>query len=219
MNKQDFIDDIAHFEQKLHATGIRNSIVFFGSARVNSNFSQKHKLYYDQCRELAKAIAEHIISQTNAPSQWAIVTGGGPGIMEAANIGAHSAGLNSIGWSISIPYERKENAFISHEISHKFNYFSTRKLALLHNAKAVILFPGGIGTLDEFFELLVLIKTERMPPPCIILFDGIFWKSLINFDVMIDNGFIEKDIKEFFCYADNIGEAMQYIKEKLIVSA
>ncbi len=215
MNKKILIDDIECFERKVTDSGIKYSVVFFGSARIHPETSPKHAHYYDSAQALSFSICSFLMTRMKNPSEWALVTGGGPGIMEAANKGAKSAGITSIGWSISIPYEREQSKAAEREISQQFNYFATRKYALLHNAKIVIIFPGGIGTLDEFFELLVLVKTERMLPPVVILYNSGFWKKLINLDVIIEEGFIEADIKHVFHYSDTVEQAMEVVQRFL----
>ena len=142
------------------------SVSIFGSARFNET-----NQYYQQARELASRISREL--------DYAIVTGGGPGIMEAANRGAHEAGGASVGLTISLPHEQTTNPYVTHELA--FYYFFSRKVTLAYAAEAYIYFPGGFGTMDELFEILTLVQTKKIPPTPVILCGVEFWQPLMNF--------------------------------------
>ena len=141
-----------------------------------------------------------------------ICTGGGPGIMEAANRGAHDVGALSIGLNITLPHEQTGNRFITPSLNFKFHYFALRKMHFMMRAKALVAFPGGMGTLDELFEVLTLVQTRKAQPVPIILFGTEYWKKLIDFDLMVAEGTISKEDLDFFTYTDDPQEAWDTIK-------
>ena len=168
--------------------------------------------YYSSARELSKLIS--IDSKTKSPHSYVIVTGGGPGIMEAANRGAFDAGCKSIGLNISLPNEQHPNSFITPGLCFKFNYFAMRKFHFVMRSAAAVFFPGGYGTLDELFELLTLRQTGMKKNIPIILFGRSYWEKVINFQFLSDMGLIgEKDLS-IFQYADTANEAWNLIKQK-----
>lgn len=172
--------------------------------------------YCTAAEELAYKLAKWSNQWDDPRQQYLITSGGGPGIMEAANKGAYRAGGRTIGLSITIPTEQKSNRYITPELDLHFHYFLMRKLWLFYFAKALIIFPGGIGTLDEFFEVYTLMKTRKakhyLP---IVLYGSQYWKELINFDTMVRYGTIKKSDLDFLHYCDDVDEAFNFITTEL----
>jgi len=167
--------------------------------------------YYDDAREFARLVS--IDNQCDDKRDYVIITGGGPGIMEAANRGAFDVGCKSIGLNIKLPFEQQPNPFITPELCFQFKYFALRKFHFILRAAAVVLFPGGFGTLDEMFETLTLMQTHRMQPVPIILFGHDYWSKVINFQFLADSGVISDDHLKLFTYAETPAEAWQQILE------
>jgi len=215
--------------------GVHSTIVFFGSAQSPDTETARRCLqkarksgnkkeiarckkvyeisaYYDQARELAARLTtwamEH--GSPEQPQPFAICTGGGPSIMEAGNRGAHDVGGKSVGLNIFLPHEQKANPYISSELNFHFHYFFTRKFHFFYRAKALVVFPGGYGSLDELFEVLNLIKTRKIiKQMAVILFGSKFWKRVIDFDYMAETGVIHRSDLECFTYADTVEEAYE----------
>lgn len=166
--------------------------------------------YYDEAREFARLVSTEC--QSNKPHDYVIVTGGGPGIMEAANRGAYEVGAKSIGLNITLPMEQEPNAFIDPELCLQFHYFAIRKMHFLMRAKALLAFPGGYGTLDELFEALTLVQTRKVDRLPIVLFGETYWRNVINFDYLVQEGTIDPDDIKLFVYADKAVDAWKYIK-------
>lgn len=218
--------------------GIQDTIVFFGSARLqppekakaNLNALKKQKKvdpkalkaaqymvelshYYTACVELSKRCSEW--SKKNSKT-FAICSGGGPGIMEAANKGAKLAGCPSIGLNIQLPFEQHPNPYISDELNLNFHYFFLRKFWFLYLAKAIIIFPGGFGTLDEMMEVLTLIQTHKVEKDvAIVLFDRKFWNKVINFDFLVEAGMISPEDLKLFKFCDTVDEAYEFLHVRL----
>lgn len=173
--------------------------------------------YYDMAVELAEELTSWSMNlDAEDQRRFVICSGGGPGIMEAANLGAHKAGGKSIGLGISLPFEQGINPYIQDSLKFEFHYFFVRKYWFVLLAKAFVAFPGGFGTLDELFESLTLVQTgkiERVPP--IVLFGSEFWKSLLNFDLLVEWGTISKKDMELFKFVDTVKEARDYIIQEL----
>ena len=165
--------------------------------------------YYDAAREFARLVS--IDNQCDDQRDFVIVTGGGPGIMEAANRGAFDVGCHSIGLNIKLPAEQQPNPFITPDLCFQFKYFSLRKFHFILRAAAVVLFPGGFGTLDEMFETLTLRQTHRMQPVPIILFGREYWSKVINFQQMADEGVISDEHLELFSWAETAEDAWRQI--------
>jgi uncharacterized protein (TIGR00730 family) len=165
--------------------------------------------YYDAAREFARLVS--IDNQCDDKRDYVIITGGGPGIMEAANRGAFDVGCKSIGLNIKLPSEQQPNPFITPELCFQFKYFALRKFHFILRAAAVVLFPGGFGTLDEMFETLTLRQTHRMQPVPIILFGHDYWSKVINFQFLADSGVISDEHLKLFSYAETPEEAWQQI--------
>lgn len=166
--------------------------------------------YYDEAREFARLVS--VECQSAQPHDYVIVTGGGPGIMEAANRGAQEVGAKSIGLNITLPMEQEPNAFIDPELCLQFHYFAIRKMHFMMRAKALVAFPGGYGTLDELFEALTLVQTKKVDRLPIILFGENYWRNVINFDYLVQEGTIDPDDVNLFVYADKAVDAWNYIK-------
>ena len=165
--------------------------------------------YYDAAREFARIVS--IDNQCDDQRDYVVVTGGGPGIMEAANRGAFDVGCKSIGLNIKLPAEQQPNPFITPELCFQFKYFALRKFHFILRAAAVVLFPGGFGTLDEMFETLTLRQTHRMQPVPIILFGRDYWSKVIDFQHLADTGVIADHHLDLFTYAESPEEAWQQI--------
>jgi uncharacterized protein (TIGR00730 family) len=167
---------------------------------------------YEQARDFAKLVAEHSLRQPKDQRIY-ICTGGGPGIMEAANRGAYEAGAPNVGLNILLPHEQSGNRYITPGLSFKFHYFALRKMHFMMRAKALVAFPGGFGTMDELFEVLTLVQTTKVKPVPIILFDSAFWKKLYNFDMLVEEGMISPQDLELFHYVDDPASAWDIIKK------
>lgn len=167
--------------------------------------------YYDEARKLARIISS--ICQDPNARHFVVVTGGGPGIMEAANRGAHDVKAKSIGLNIVLPMEQFPNPYITPELCFQFHYFAIRKMHFLIRAKALIAFPGGYGTLDELFETLTLLQTRKIKPVPIILLGKAFWEKIINFNALVDEGTIDPEDLELFSYAETAEEAWEIITQ------
>ncbi len=166
--------------------------------------------YYDEAREFGRLVSAE--GQSFDYHQWVIVTGGGPGIMEAANRGASDIGAKSIGLNITLPMEQAPNPYISPELCLQFHYFALRKMHFFLRAKALVAFPGGYGTLDELFEALTLVQTQKTPPLPIVLFGEKYWRKVMNFDKLVKEGTIDEEDLNLFVYADTAADAWNYIK-------
>jgi uncharacterized protein (TIGR00730 family) len=219
--------------------GIKSTIVVFGSAQIpsasqakaalskankalkahprNKKFREKmteakrdlsNSQYYEEARKFAK-----IVATESKKYNLVIATGGGPGVMEGANRGAWEAKAKTIGYNIDLPHEQKPNPFISPELCFQFRYFALRKMHFLMPAKALIVFPGGFGTMDELFEILTLVQTQRIKRIPIILLSRLFWQKAIDFDYMANCGMIEKRDLNLFQYAETAEEIWEKIKK------
>ncbi len=216
------------------AQGIEHTVVVFGSARFRSSEVAAQQLalaqqegvpetitraqtlvrnahFYEQARALGRTITEHSLKQTNGNKMF-ICTGGGPGIMEAANRGAQEAGGISIGLNIALPHEQAPNPYITPGLSFKFHYFALRKMHFMMRAKALVAFPGGFGTLDELFETLTLVQCKKVKPVPVVLFGTDYWKRLFNPDVLVEEGAISAEDLELFKYVDSVNDAWQIIR-------
>ena len=185
-----------------------------GDRRAKREVERSTKLlefcrFYDDAREFARIVSTD--NQCDDKRDYVIVTGGGPGIMEAANRGAFDVGCKSIGLNIKLPAEQQPNPFITPELCFQFKYFALRKFHFILRAAAVVLFPGGFGTLDEMFETLTLRQTHRMQPVPIILFGRDYWSNVIDFQFLADSGVIQDAHLDLFSYAETPDEAWQQI--------
>ena len=205
--------------------GIRSTVVLFGGARIPEpggeawaakNETQKANLeansrYYDEARRFARLCSEH--SAGTGFSEFVVVTGGGPGVMEAGNRGATDVGAPSIGLNIVLPHEQAPNGYVTPELCFNFHYFAIRKMHFIMRAKAVMVFPGGFGTLDEFFETLTLIQTGRMERVPVVLFGKAFWDGAINLDFLAEQGTISPGDQDLITFVDTAEEAWSVISD------
>ncbi|WP_164660725.1 TIGR00730 family Rossman fold protein [Tropicibacter sp. Alg240-R139] len=198
---------------------ITSTIVMFGGARIPEP-AQKHTArtqtladlseYYDEAREFARLMTEK--SKQSGCRENVIVTGGGPGVMEAGNRGAEDAGGCSIGLNIVLPHEQAPNAYVTPDLSFNFHYFAIRKMHFLMRARAITVFPGGFGTMDELFEALTLIQTGRMDRVPFLLFGREFWEKVINWEALADAGTISNQDLDLFRFVDTAKDAMELIE-------
>lgn len=182
---------------------------FLEKAYLRSKNIYQNSKYYDEARELAKQITER--SLAHGGHDFVVVTGGGPGVMEAANRGAAEAGGKSIGLNIVLPFEQKPNPYITPELSFQFHYFALRKMHFLKRARALVACPGGYGTLDELFETLTLIQTRKIKSVPVVLIGKTYWTNLINFDFLAEQGAIDQDDIHLFKIVDSAAEAWAYL--------
>jgi uncharacterized protein (TIGR00730 family) len=158
--------------------------------------------WYQQARELGRLVSQEGGALSPSPTRDNVVaTGGGPGVMEAANRGAHDIGAPSVGFNIRLPHEQEPNPYSTPALTFRFHYFAMRKMHLAMRANALVVFPGGFGTLDELFEILTLRQTEKAPPIPVVLFDEAYWRAVINFDALLEHGMINKADLELFRFA------------------
>ena len=221
--------------------GIEHTVVVYGSARFAApdeaaeqlaqaqasgdsaaialaERAVRNAVYYDQARQFSRLVAEH--SNRQIPqNRLFICTGGGPGIMEAANRGAHDVGAPTIGLNIVLPHEQGGNRFITPTLSFKFHYFALRKMHFMMRAKALVAFPGGFGTLDELFEVLTLVQTQKAKPVPIVLFGSDYWKRFINFEMLVEEGTISPEDLSLFHYIDTAADAWRVVRDFYQLSA
>jgi uncharacterized protein (TIGR00730 family) len=193
---------------------VRDTIVFFGSARITPGGPLGR--YYDEARELARAITAWSMSlEGDAPGRI-VCSGGGPGIMEAANRGAREAGGRTIGLNIGLPQEQRPNPYITPELSFEFHYFFMRKLWFAHTASALVAFPGGFGTLDEMFEILTLQQTAKLDRRIVMLLYGSdYWREVIDFDALVRHGTVSPEDLKLFTFVDDPATALRTLQTAL----
>jgi len=238
----EYFDPLAHFRR----AGVQHTVVFFGSARIISRQAALQNLqelelrskqspstalgaelkrarmslsmsrYYEEARELSRLITAWAMKVNKSPRFLMVCSGGGPGIMEAANRGASEAGGKSIGLNIKLPMEQNPNPYITPELSMLFRYFFMRKLWFAQPAQALLVFPGGFGTMDEMFEFLTLTQTHKMGHRVtILLYGSKFWKRAINFGWLCDAGTIAREDLKLIRFADSPQEAFAILKEEI----
>ncbi len=166
--------------------------------------------YYEEARRFARLVSE--AGQRDGPRRWVVITGGGPGIMEAANRGSHDVGAKSIGLNITLPHEQAPNPYITPELCFQFHYFALRKMHFLMRARGLVIFPGGFGTMDELFETLCLVQTKKVRPLPVLLFDESYWRRVVDFEAMVDEGVIDPEDLEIFRYVETAEEAWACIR-------
>jgi uncharacterized protein (TIGR00730 family) len=239
----EYLEPLRRFKEER----IQDTVVFFGSARVDSHeraertfrtlkargdrdadeqyeteLKKCHKAlewarYYEEARELARLLTSWSMSLQSENHRFVVTSGGGPGIMEAANRGAREAGGKTIGLNIRLPFEQDANPYISDRLHFEFHYFFMRKFWFAYLAKALVIFPGGFGTCDELFEILTLSQTDKLSKKIeVILYGRMFWDAVLNFKPMAEWGAIaEKDL-ELFHYADTPSEAFERLRAHLV---
>jgi len=210
----EYLEPLAVFRRQK----IRDTVVFFGSARLREEGPLAQ--YYNDARTLARMITEwaaQFNNNSDGTNRFVVCSGGGPGIMEAANRGAADAGGKTVGLNIGLPFEQLPNPYISPELSFEFHYFFMRKLWFAYLAKALIVFPGGFGTLDEMMEMLTLTQTQKLAKKIgIVIYGSSYWKEVINFDALVKHGTIGAEDLELFRYADDPETAFGILKEHLL---
>jgi uncharacterized protein (TIGR00730 family) len=225
---------------------IQDTVVFFGSARTQSRFEAEKRLaelhdhrrelsteenernkkqaraavdmarYYEDARRLAFLLSEWSVKIPARRRRFVVTTGGGPGIMEAANLGAKEAGAKTIGLNIHLPFEQNPNPYITPALNFEFHYFFMRKFWFAYLSKALVIFPGGFGTLDEFFEILTLAQTQKLAKKILVVIYGSdYWNKLINFQTMVDAGTISARDLELFKMVDSPEEGFEYLRDGL----
>lgn len=229
----------------LNEHGIKGTIVIFGSARIpapeeaaarvkaaesalrrapddlqlveelaRARRQAERSRYYDEARKLAGLISE--ANKASDDFNCVVATGGGPGIMEAANRGACEAGAQSIGFNIVQPFEQQPNQYVTPELSFLFHYFAIRKMHFLMRARALVVFPGGFGTFDELFEALTLIQTKKIKPIPVLIFGQAFWERVVNFDALAEEGVISPGDLNIFRYVETAEEAWEIIADTVM---
>ncbi|WP_354074287.1 TIGR00730 family Rossman fold protein [Brevundimonas sp. 1080] len=196
-----FLMEYAKPEEALRAWGVRSTIVVFGSARIREG----HR-WYEEARAFGRLASERggaLRGRVGEPRDNVIATGGGPGIMEAANRGAVDAGAPSVGFNITLPHEQEPNAYSTPELTFRFHYFAMRKMHLAMRANALVVFPGGFGTFDEMFEMLTLRQTKKAPPVPVVLVDKAYWTSVIGFDALVEHGMIAASDLDLIGFAED----------------
>lgn len=197
-----------------HEQGVRDTVVFFGSSHATSDGPLGR--YVEQARELARLVTQWSLSLPDRGHRLVVCSGGGPGIMQAANEGAALAGGRSIGLNIGLPHEQRPNPYITPELSFQFHYFFMRKLWFAHLARAIIVFPGGFGTLDELFEILTLAQTQKLDRKiAVVLYGSAYWREVINFDALTRYGVIGAAELALFGFSDDPAAALELLKSRI----
>ncbi|MGH9609249.1 MAG: TIGR00730 family Rossman fold protein, partial [Bryobacteraceae bacterium] len=212
----EYLWPLAHLQEEK----IQDTIVFFGSARIRQEGPLSR--YYQEARELARTLTEWSAALSapepcgEARRRFVVCSGGGPGIMEAANRGASDAGGKTIGLNIGLPFEQRPNEYITPELCFEFHYFFMRKFWFAYLAKALVVFPGGFGTLDELMEILTLAQTRKLESKIlIVLYGSEFWQEVLNFSALVKHGVISESDLNLFRFADSPADALQLLKDDL----
>jgi len=238
----EYIEPLSRFRREQ----IQDTVVFFGSARIQSRNTADTQLsdvrtngksvaaaqqalamkraeaavdmarYYEDARRLAYLLTEWSAHIPARRRRFVVTTGGGPGIMEAANLGAHEAGGKTIGLNINLPFEQFPNPYITPSLNFEFHYFFMRKFWFAYLAKALVIFPGGFGTLDELFEILTLAQTEKLAKKIVVVIYGSeYWKKIMNLEAMADAGTISPEDLQLLKFCDTPEESFEFLKEGL----
>ncbi len=238
----EYIEPLARFRREQ----IQDTVVFFGSARIRNQHDANHKLtevegngsrvaalqhasdmkraqaavdmarYYEDARTLAHMLTEWSIQIPAKRRRFVVTTGGGPGIMEAANLGAQEAGGKTVGLNINLPFEQNPNPYITPALNFEFHYFFMRKFWFAYLAKALVIFPGGFGTLDELFEILTLAQTEKLAKKIfVVIYGSEYWNKVVNFQAMADAGVISPQDLDLFKMVDSPEEGFEFLKNNL----
>jgi uncharacterized protein (TIGR00730 family) len=197
-------------ELAMNELGITSTVVLFGGARIRrpgegTGLAAQLSRYWEEARRFAELASQESLHRGGG--EFVVVTGGGPGVMEAGNMGAAQAGAKSMGLNIMLPHEQAPNEYVTPELSFNFHYFAMRKMHFLMRAAAIAVFPGGFGTLDELFETLTLIQTKRMAPIPLLLFGEDFWRRVVNFDVLVEAGTIAAEDLKLVHFVDDADSA------------
>ena len=210
-----FLLEYAHAEEALREWGVRSTVVAFGSARVREDGPGRQPSWYAQARAFGRIVSQGggALKPEGGMRDNVIATGGGPGLMEAANRGAADVGAPSIGFNITLPHEQYPNPYSTPELTFRFHYFAMRKMHLAMRANALIIFPGGFGTLDELFEILNLTLTGKSGRVPTVLFDEAYWRAVVNFETLVEHGMIEPEALGLFAYASSAEEAWDCLVE------
>lgn len=200
-----FLLEFAKADEALSKAGIRSTLVVFGSARTREKGPPRQARWYAEARLFGRIASERggALNSNAHVRDNVIATGGGPGIMEAANRGAADCGAMTVGFNITLPREQRPNAWSTPELSFRFHYFAMRKMHLAMRANALVVFPGGFGTLDELFEILTLRQTDKAPRIPIVLVDREYWQSIIDFERLIEFGMVDRADLELFGFAED----------------
>jgi uncharacterized protein (TIGR00730 family) len=208
---------LAEYLEPLHAFAherVCDTIVFFGSARLTEHGPLGR--YYADARELARRLTEWSLSLPASSARYVVCSGGGGGIMEAANRGAHDAGGRTIGLNIGLPHEQRPNPYVTPDLLFEFHYFFMRKLWFAHLARALVVFPGGFGTLDELMEILTLEQTGKLARGIpVILYGESYWREIIDFDALVRHGMIGEEDLSLFTFADDPATALALLQQRL----
>lgn len=196
-------------DRALQAANIKSTIVVFGSARVRENGPGRQAHWYGEARKFGKlaSLRGGAVNPEGEPHYNVIATGGGPGAMEAANRGAREAGAPTIGFNIKLPEEQEPNPYTTPALTFQFHYFAMRKMHLAMRAQALVVFPGGFGTLDELFEILTLRQTKKARTIPIVLFDEAYWRSVVNFSALVEHGMVDAADLDLFRFAESADDA------------
>src|SRR5664279_5303530 len=206
----EFLEPFTHFRREK----VRDTVVFFGSARLREDGPLAE--YYRDARTLAKLLTEWADQFTNNTYRFVVCSGGGPGIMEAANRGAYEAEGKTVGLNIGLPFEQFPNPYITPELSFEFHYFFMRKFWFAYLAKALVVFPGGFGTMDEMMEILTLTQTQKLAKRMtVLLYGSEYWKEIINFEALVKYGTIAREDLNLFQFADDPATAFELLKTGL----
>ena len=206
----EYLYPLSHFRRER----IHDTVVFFGSARLMEMGPLGR--YYNEARELARRLTAWSDALPDSDRRFVVCSGGGPGIMEAANRGARDAGGKTVGLNIGLPFEQRPNPFVTPELNFEFHYFFMRKFWFAYLAKALVVFPGGFGTLDELTEVLTLMQTQKlMKRMVVVLYGTSFWKEVINFDALVRHGMIAPDDVNLFEFADDVDTAFKVLETGL----
>lgn len=206
----EYLQPLHHFRRE----GVHDTIVFFGSSRISE--AGPLGRYYREARELARRLTEWSRSLGGKRQRFVVCSGGGPGIMEAANRGARDAGGTSIGLNIGLPYDQRPNPYVTPSLSFEFEYFFMRKFWFAHLARALVVFPGGLGTLNELTELLMLVQTGKLRRPVFILLYGTsFWNEVLHFEALARHGVVSPEDLRLFRTADDPEAAFRLLRDHL----
>ena len=207
----EYLEPLAKFRQER----VHDTVVFFGSARLREDGPLGS--YHSDARHLARRLTEWSMKLSQRTRRFVVCSGGGPGIMEAANRGAADAGGKTIGLNIGLPHEQRPNPYISSGLGFEFRYFFMRKFWFAYLARALVVFPGGFGTLDELMEVVTLVQTRKMRKPMpIVLFGGDYWDEVINFDALVRHGTIDAGDLKIMHRTDSVDEAYEWVTAQLM---